>query len=110
MKKALWLTYVLQECGKWYSAVSCKRPELARCSCYFRDSAGRESDDKYGDHDICCSIALRGIIENLDERKERVRFQNAGGITHCKTQGQDHDETEDCVKNYRPRHGSGQRL
>ena len=93
------LTYALQECCKWYTTVSSKRPELTRCSCYFGNGAGRESDDKDRDHDICCCIALRGVIENLDKGEESVRLQNASGVTHCEAQCQNHDETEDCVEN-----------
>ncbi len=51
----------------WDSLVSCERPDLARSSGYFGDSAGCERQDNNERHDVSAGVGVSGVEEHLDK-------------------------------------------
>ena len=58
-----------QDGGEWKTFVTSKGPELATASCNGRDGRSDKRDNDDSSHNARAGIRVRGVEENLDQRR-----------------------------------------
>ena len=58
-----------QDGGEWKTFVTSKGPELAAASCNGRDGRSDKRDNDDSSHNARARIRVRGVEENLDQRR-----------------------------------------
>ena len=70
-----------QDGGKWKTFITSKSPELATASGNGRDGRGDKSDNDDSSHGVRAGIRVRGVEENLDQRRAGRGLEDRVEIT-----------------------------
>ena len=97
-------SYLSQPTAEWKPIVPGKTPYLSACSGNLTDNSKDQGDDYHRNHNICSYVAVRDIVEELDEGIAGRAAEETFGVGNGKAKRQDDDEAENGVEENPPQY------
>ena len=85
-----------------HTLIASKGPQLPGCGCHLADASRQEDHDDNSNHDRRSSLALRSIIEDLDDWLVGITVQSTLDVSQAEDVRDAHDQEQDSITSNGP--------